>query len=120
MVLLQNQWNELAVDTLSEYFHFLRTGYGITLQTAIQNTTLPIFNPYCIPDIASNATYEQQVALLEAAAKHKQWAVFTWHKPNSLGELTLQQMSDMLDLIESLGMQVVTFSDVADDILRLK
>lgn len=116
---LQDTWSEQAVDILGRYFYFLRTGLGPNISNAIQNTVIPVFNPKNITDIASNATYAQQLAIIQAAATHKQWAVLIWHQPGRVGELTLQEMSNMLDAIAATDLQVVTFSDVLDDILGL-
>jgi hypothetical protein len=77
-------------------------------------------NPAAIVDFGATTPYATQATFLERAALHKAWATIIWHEPGRRGELTLQQMSDALDLIDSLGLKVVTFSEMFDDILGVK
>jgi hypothetical protein len=109
---LQNLWDELAVDVLGRYFTFLRTGSGSSITTLSESVSLPLFNPRSITDVASNATYAQQETILTKVATHKQLCVLTWHEPNREGEMTIEEMSTLIDLIATLELNVITFSDL--------
>jgi hypothetical protein len=117
---LQNAWDTQAADILKSYFWGLRTGYASSASNVFYLNTPPMVNPAAIVDFGATTPYATQATFLERAALHKAWATIIWHEPGRRGELTLQQMSDALDLIDSLGLKVVTFSEMFDDILGVK
>jgi len=117
---LESIWDELASETLSKYFLFVTAGNSMVMDSAYQSASIPIFNRKGINAIASNAGWDDIQSHINIIAAQKNWGIVQLHSPDETGsQLTYQQISDLIDLIHTLGIQVVTFSDVADNILKL-
>jgi hypothetical protein len=114
---LQNIWTPEAVKVMGEYFHFLRTGENNSTVNAFINNQLPIFNPKGIVDMTSTTTYTRTAEVVQHAADYKEWCVITWHQGTRPNELLLSEMQNIINLIDSLGLEVVTMSDMYDRVL---
>lgn len=104
-----------AVSEFSKYFYFIRSAGG---GGNWRNNSFPVFNPYAIGS-ANFINYDNNLTALQMAATHRQWAILIWH-PGKDSELTPTEQEQLCEDIKTLGLKVVTFSDVLDDMVLPK